>query len=107
MRSDNKMKDTSRKKSPAKAFLWLLMIPAQLLIDVLLVVFGSSLDGMIFSGGPEDQGHGVPLFTAIMPIIGFIMTVVVIIAAVVLVIVRYSAIKKSNENRVMDQGQTG
>lgn len=90
------MADTSRRRSPARAFLWLLMIPAQLLIDVLLIVLGASIDGRIFSSA-EHQGHGVPLFTTILPMLGIIMTVIVVIVSVILVIVRYNAIRKSNE----------
>ncbi len=95
------MRDIDRKKSPARAFLWLLIIPAQLVIDMLLIALGAALDSRIFSSA-EPQGHGVPLFTAILPMLGIIMTVIVVIVSVILVIVRYNAIRKSNEKNFIE-----
>ena len=87
------MTNIDRKKSPARAFLWLLIIPAQLVIDMLLIALGAALDGMIFSGSGA-QGHGMPVFTVIMPVAVILLTVIAVTVSVVLVIVKYSSYKK-------------
>ena len=87
------MSQKSRKKSPARAFLWLLMIPAQLVLDMLLIAAGAGIDSRIF-GSDEAVGHGMPIFTVLMPILAIVLTVIVVILSIVLTIVRYSKLKK-------------
>ena len=86
-----------KKKSPGLAFLWLLLIPAQLIIDVILFFLGVSMDSIIFSGNGNVTGHGIPIFSIIMPLIAIGITFFVIILSIVLTAVRYSRIKRNGE----------
>ena len=93
----NNMDKQFKKKSPGLAFLWLLLIPAQLIIDAILFFLGVSMDSIIFSGNGDVQGHGIPIFSVILPLIAIGITIFVIILSIVLVAVRYSRIKRRNE----------
>ena len=64
-----------------KALLWLLLIPAQLLLGALFTLLGAVIDSAIFSGG--GQGHGIPLCTVLFPLIAAAVTVIVIVFALV------------------------
>lgn len=73
-----------RERSP---WLWLLMIPAQLVILLLSVYGGAALDAAIFAHAGDVQGHGIPIFSVLLPLVAGAITVGVIIASVVLLIV--------------------
>ena len=73
-----------KERSP---WLWLLMIPAQLVILLLSVYGGAALDAAIFAHGGDAQGHGIPIFSVLLPLVAGAVTVAVIIAAVALLIV--------------------
>ena len=60
-----------KQRSPA---LWLLMIPAQLVLGGLFSLLGVWIDSRIFSGG--GQGHGVPIFSVLFPIIAVVSQIV-------------------------------
>jgi hypothetical protein len=81
-----------KRRSPA---LWLLMIPAQLVLGALFSFLGMRIDIAIFSGG--GQGHGAPIFSVLFPIIAVILTVVVIILSLILMAVGFS--RRSREQR--------
>ena len=68
---------------------WLLLIPAQLVIAALMVWAGLALDSAIFSGAGsgEVHGHGVPIFSALLPLIAGIVTVIVVLVALIGLIV--------------------
>ena len=75
-------------KKERSPWLWLLLIPVQLVILVLSFLGGASLDLAIFSGGGETVGHGVPIFSVLFPLIALVVTVIVILVAIVGLIVR-------------------
>ena len=86
-----------KKKSPARALLWLLLIPGQLLLDAGLITAGTMLDVSLQSGGSGDHmGHMVPFFSVIFILAAGLFTLIAVILAIVLTIVRYSKIKKTN-----------
>ena len=59
---------------------WLLLIPIQLAITVVLFIAGGAIDLAIFSGG-EGHGHGVPIFSVLLPILALAVTAIVIVVA--------------------------
>ena len=59
---------------------WLLLIPIQLVITALLFVLGAVIDAAIFSKA-EGQGHGMPVFSMLLPLLGLIVTAVVVVVA--------------------------
>ena len=83
-----KLKASTPHKSLIRAFLWLLIIPAQLVMDVILIALGAYIDSRIFDN-PGVQGHGMPVFTVIMPIIALLFTIIAVIVSIVLVIISY------------------
>lgn len=89
------MRGAPQKKSPARAFLWFLIIPVQLVIDVALVALGPYIDSQIFSDTTA-PGHAMPFFTVIMPFVALALTIIAVIVSVVMVVIRYSGIKKKN-----------
>ena len=64
---------------------WLLLIPAQLVIAALTVWAGVELDSAIFSKAAADGavGHGVPIFSALLPLIALVVTVIVALVALI------------------------
>lgn len=69
------------KKHP---LLFLLIIPAQLLIDAVVFFFASMADTAIVD--PAAQGHPMPVFTLIAFFVLGILTVAAVIVAIVLTI---------------------
>jgi len=59
--------------------LWrkLLLIPAMLVVDLLLLILGAKLDSLVFSG--DAPGHGFPLFSVLLPGLGVVITAFVIL----------------------------
>lgn len=73
------------KKKNISPFLWLLLLPIQLLADLLLIRIGTMIDLAIFSN-PEAHGHGIPIFSTIFLLAAAVMTLLVFILALVLTI---------------------
>jgi len=90
-----------KKPVRGKAFLWLLVFPVQLILDVVLFYGGLYLDGMMFKPDPDTIGHGVPIFTGLGLGLAFIMTEISFVLAIVLTIIsfirRSRKLKKWNE----------
>lgn len=87
-----------KRKSPAIALLWLLLIPGQLILGVLSVALGAWLDTMLFADRAEDAvGHGAPVFSLIIGFIVIAVTVIVILVAIILTIVGMIRINKRNK----------
>lgn len=82
-----------RERSP---WLWLLLIPIQLVLGALTYFAGISLDLAIFSGG-EGQGNGMPIFSVLLLIIAAVVTVIVVIVAIVGLIV--SLVRRNRRRR--------
>ena len=89
------LKASASPKSPIRAFLWLLIIPAQLMVDVILISLGAYMDSRLFENSGV-QGHGMPIFTVIMPIVALVLTIIAVIVSIALVIIRYASISKKN-----------
>ena len=85
-----------KQRSPA---LWLLIIPAQLVLGGLFSLLGVWIDSRIFSGG--GQGHGVPIFSVLFPIIALIVLLVVIILSIILMCVGFSRRRKAQREALL------
>ena len=83
----------SPKKRSKSPYRWLWMIPIQLIILVLSVPIGLRADMMFWQykyiTRPPDAelGHGLPVFTIIMPLLGVGMTIVVIILSIIITMI--------------------
>ena len=80
-------------KNPARAFLWLLLIPLQLIIDFVLLTFGSWLD--VRMANPEFPGHPAPGFVLLAMLVAAVFTLIVPLFAVIMTFVRYRRLKKA------------
>ncbi len=75
------------RKNPLTAFLWLLLIPAQVIAGFLFILLGSVLDSFVFSGAGSGQGHPAPFLLLIFALLAGGVTVIIIIVSIVLTIV--------------------
>ena len=91
-------KDTEKirevKKSRKRVFLWLLLIPLQLVVDKLLIETGIAMDLKIASQSVHTEGHPAPGITIIFLMIAEFMTAFVVIAVIVIICVRLHYISK-------------
>ena len=71
----------------------LLLIPIQLVLDLVLFFFGAYLDTRIVNSNAV--GHPAPAFTLIFSLLAVVATVVVIIFAIVRSIVLYNKKRRS------------
>jgi len=89
-----------------KAFLWLLIFPIQLILDIALFYGGSYLDGAMYNPGPDTIGHAVPIFTGIGLGLAFILTEISFVLAIILTIIsfirRSRKLKKWNKEHTID-----
>ncbi len=81
-----------KQKHPATAFLWLLLIPVQLVIDTVIISAGAYAD--VSMADPDALGHPAPAVSILAFLVAIVFTIIVIIVAVILVIVRFAALKK-------------
>lgn len=81
-----------RPKYPILAFLWLLLIPAQLIIDTILVSVAAY--GDVSMADPNAYGHPAPALTILASLAAVVLTIIVIIISIVLVIVRFIILNK-------------
>jgi hypothetical protein len=87
-----------KKKSPALALLWLLLIPGQIAVAMLLFSAGALIDEFVlFGGAANTPGHPVPVVTLIFSFIAVVASFVVFILAIILTIVRFNKISKNNK----------
>lgn len=80
-------KKQNKKPAVWKAFLYLLLIPAQIGLDVLLFYGGLYLDGAMYNPDPNQPGHAVPIFTGLAVAVASLMTLAIIVLALILTIV--------------------
>lgn len=94
-----KIENTKSRKG--RVFFWLLLIPIQLVLDVLLVCIGMIMDAKwaweAHANNPNMYGHGVPALTFLFFAVAVFMTIVVIIAVVIIICVRLSYISKQEK----------
>ncbi len=80
-------------KSPTHAFLWLLLIPLQFFIDLVLVTFGSWLD--VRMANPEYLGHPAPGFVLLAIVVAAIFSLIVPVFSLIMTIIRYRKLTKA------------
>ncbi len=91
-------KDTEKirevKKSRKRVFLWLLLIPLQLVVDKLLIETGIAMDIKIASQSGHTEGHPAPGITIIFLMIAGFMTAFVVTVVIVIICLRLHHISK-------------
>jgi len=91
-------KDTEKirevKKSRKRVFLWLLLIPLQLVVDILLIARGIAIDVELASQSVHTEGHPGPCITIVFLMIAIVMTAFVVTAVIVIICVRLYYISK-------------
>ena len=93
-----------RPKYPILAFLWLLLIPAQLIIDTILVSVAAY--GDVSMADPNAYGHPAPALTILASLAAVVLTIIVFIISIVLVLVRFIILnKRYNEYRKTLRGE--
>ena len=89
-------------KKERSPWLWLIPIPIQLVILALTFFGGIAIDAAIFShGSGEAQGHGMPIFTIILPMIALAVTGIVVLVCVIGLIV--SLVRRSCRRQSAEQ----
>lgn len=84
-----------------KPFLFLLIIPIQIGLDVLLMYGGFLIDDALMSPEAETLGHGAPVFIGLGTLLAMVLTVIAIILALVLTtvfLIRAIRSRKQNMN---------
>ncbi len=76
------------KKSRAGAFLWLLLIPAQLVLDAGLLCLGAWADTALAQTGTQ-PGHPAPGLVLLAALAAAVLTLAAAIAAVILTVRAY------------------
>ena len=72
--------------------MWLLLIPAQIVINIILISLAAYGDTAM--ANPEALGHPAPALSILAFIMAVIITAAVIILSIILVTVRFSILKK-------------
>ncbi|MBO4901792.1 MAG: hypothetical protein J5518_03250 [Lachnospiraceae bacterium] len=90
-------------KHPAVALFWLILIPAQIILDVVMITLGAYADTAI--ANPEAHGHPAPAVVLLATFIAVVFTVIVPLFSVIITIVRYNILKKRYKN-FLYQNQT-
>ena len=81
-----------RPRHPIFALLWLLLIPAQLVIDAILISLAAY--GDVSLADPDALGHPAPALSILASLAAVLFTGIVFIISITLVIVRYSILNK-------------
>ena len=84
-------------KNPARAFLWLLLIPLQFVLDLLLLFCGSMLDMRM--ANPEAYGHPAPGFVLLALAAAALFSIIVPVFAIIMTVIRYRRLKKAREKQ--------
>ena len=79
-------------KHPAFALLWLIMIPVQIILDVVMISLGALADTSM--ANPEALGHPAPAVTLIAGILVVIFTIFILLLSITLTIIRFVILKK-------------
>ena len=81
-----------KSKHPITALLWLLLIPAQLVIDAIIISLAAY--GDVSMADPNALGHPAPALSILATLAAVVLTIIVFIISIILVIVRYSILNK-------------
>ena len=79
-------------KHPAFALLWLIMIPVQIILDVVMISLGAFADTSM--ANPEALGHPAPAVTLIAGVVAVIFTIIILLLSITLSVVRFVILKK-------------
>ena len=77
----------SQERKPGLPYKWLLAIPIQIVINVLMAPLGFWIDTLIFKPNDEYLGHGIPIFSVLMPLFGAVVTLFVIMTAIICTVI--------------------
>ena len=100
----------SQINKPKSPFRWLLAIPIQVFINILMVPLGIWVDTSFWAAASRAQieqqgfveGHGIPIFTAIITLVGFGVTIYVTVAAIIGTVV---SVVRTRRKQQMDEQQ--
>ena len=84
--------NTKKPKHPGYAFLWLLLIPAQLVIDAVLVF--AAAYGDVAMADPTAHGHPAPALVILASVVAVILTIAVVVISLILVAARFIILNK-------------
>lgn len=95
---DSDMNEQKKKKSPGRAFLWLLLIPGQFLLDILLMLLALYADSRLFANpAPDAVGHPFPAVTLLAFLALLFITAIIVLLSILLTIITY--LHRKNQNR--------
>ena len=81
-----------KSKHPVFALLWLLLIPAQLVIDTIIISLAAY--GDVSMADSHALGHPAPALSILASLAAVVITIIVFIISIILTIVRYSILNK-------------
>ena len=77
----------SQERKPGSSYRWLLAIPILIVINISMAPLGFWMDTLIFKPNDEYLGHGIPIFSVLMPLFGAVVTFCVIMTAIICTVV--------------------
>ena len=86
------MEQNKKPKHPALALLWLIMIPAQIAMDFILVTLGALADTSM--ADTSMPGHPAPALVILATVIAVGFTILVPLTSVIITIVRFTILNK-------------
>ena len=81
-------------KKPAAALLWLLLIPAQLVIDLVLTTLGAYADTAV-ADTANNLGHPAPGIVILALAVSAVFTLIVPVVSIIITIVRFVTLNKA------------
>ncbi len=81
-------------KRPATALLWLLLIPAQLIVDIVLITLGAYADTAV-ADTSNNIGHPAPGLVLLALAVAAVFTVIVPVFSIIITIVRFAVLNKA------------
>ena len=73
----------SQERKSGSSYRWLLAIPILIVINVSMAPLGFWMDTLIFKPNDEYLGHGIPIFSVLIPLFGAVVTFCVIMTAII------------------------
>lgn len=103
------MNKTDGKRGWKKVFLWLLLIPVQLVIDVLLARVGIEKDAQLAEdvhlANPDLPGHGAPAFSALYLGVAYIATFLVVAVVILIICEKIVSVSQREKKSLEASGQ--
>ena len=93
---------------PKSPYRWLLAIPLQLVINALMVPLGFWVDTLLWERTAQSmieeqgyvEGHGIPIFSVLIPLIGVAVTLFVIMASIFCTVILLLRARKNQQTAV-------